>query len=246
MGETIDAIQDKLSFSNISDQVSEHVSNAVETAKDAVYDATVGKAVYFMKNIGNEISDSTLVQTAKNNPFPFVLIGLGAGLLAYQSMSGGRSRKSRYLSEERTSRDLTSLEETKAGRFAGERPGMMDKVTNVAGSAYETVTGAVDTAYSSAGEYASQAYEKAGQMRVKAASTYDHYLQEQPLALGAVALALGAAVGMAIPPTQYESELVGEKRDELLQKAQETASELLDKTKGIVSDAGQALKEQAR
>src|SRR3954447_16446311 len=33
MGETIDAIQDKLSFSNISEQVTEHVNNAVESAK---------------------------------------------------------------------------------------------------------------------------------------------------------------------------------------------------------------------
>src|SRR5438067_937830 len=34
MGETIDALQEKLSFSNVSEQVSETVSNAIETAKD--------------------------------------------------------------------------------------------------------------------------------------------------------------------------------------------------------------------
>ena len=88
MGETIDAIQDRLSFSNISDQVSEHVNNAVETAKEAVYDATIGKAVYFMKNIGNEISGSSMVRTAKDNPLPFILLGLGAGMLVYQGFSG--------------------------------------------------------------------------------------------------------------------------------------------------------------
>ena len=38
MGETIDAIQDRLSFANISEQVSETVSNAIETAKDTAYD----------------------------------------------------------------------------------------------------------------------------------------------------------------------------------------------------------------
>src|SRR5215212_427947 len=94
MGQTIDAIQERLSFSNISDQVSEHVSNAVETAKGAVYNATIGKAVDFMKNVGDGVSSSSIVRTAKNNPYPFILIGLGAGLLAYQSYSG--SRRSYY------------------------------------------------------------------------------------------------------------------------------------------------------
>jgi len=44
MGETIDAIQDRLSVANISEQVSERVNNAIETAKDTAYDATIGKA----------------------------------------------------------------------------------------------------------------------------------------------------------------------------------------------------------
>ena len=34
MGETIDAIQERLSFANISEQVSETVGNAIESAKD--------------------------------------------------------------------------------------------------------------------------------------------------------------------------------------------------------------------
>src|SRR6188768_2418705 len=96
MGETIDAIQDKLSFSNLSEQVSEHVSNAVETAKDAVYDATIGKAASMMKNISGDISNSSIIRTAKNNPFPFVLIGLGTGLLAYQAYAGGRQKSRRH------------------------------------------------------------------------------------------------------------------------------------------------------
>jgi len=59
MSETIDAIQEKLSISNISEQVKEQVSeqinNAVETAKDAVYDATIRKAGNFMQNVGREL-----------------------------------------------------------------------------------------------------------------------------------------------------------------------------------------------
>src|SRR5690349_16045541 len=58
MGETIDALQERLSFSNLSEQVSDHVSNAIETATNTLYDATVGKAVGYMKNMGDGISNS--------------------------------------------------------------------------------------------------------------------------------------------------------------------------------------------
>ena len=60
MGETIDAIQEKLSFQNISDQVkesvSEHISSAFETAKDTVYDATIRKAGDFMQSMNKSIN----------------------------------------------------------------------------------------------------------------------------------------------------------------------------------------------
>jgi len=49
LGETIDAIQEKLSLSNMSEQVSEQVTNVIESAKDTAYDATIGKAVGFKK-----------------------------------------------------------------------------------------------------------------------------------------------------------------------------------------------------
>src|SRR5687767_9913099 len=42
MGETIDAIQERLSLANIQEQVSETVNNAIESAKDTAYDATIG------------------------------------------------------------------------------------------------------------------------------------------------------------------------------------------------------------
>jgi ElaB/YqjD/DUF883 family membrane-anchored ribosome-binding protein len=245
MGETIDAIQDRLSFSNISDQVSEHVNNAVETAKEAVYDATIGKAVYFMKNIGNEISGSSMVRTAKDNPLPFILLGLGAGMLVYQGFSG----KGRRVPARRFDRSPDQLRSRATDPSAVNRdngPGLVDKVSGVAGSAFESVSETLGTVKSSAEEYANQAFDKAGQMRIKAADTYDQYLNERPLALGAIAMALGAAVGMAIPSTQYEAELMGEAREDLLQKAQDTASQLLDKTKNVMNETGRAIKDETK
>ena len=247
MGDTIDAIQDKLSFSNLSEQVSEHVNNAVETAKEAVYDATIGKAANIMKNVSN----TNIVRTVKDNPIPFILIGAGAGLLAYQAYSGkrgnGRYRRNEFASaaggldrEEYSGEGQHSLTDTAREKLSGVK----GKVTDVAGTALNKVSGAVDTAYTGAGEVMSKARVRASELGTQAYDVYDHYLEENPLAVGAVALAVGAAVGFAIPATRYEGELLGDAREQLMTKAQSTASHLLDQAKQVVTEAGQSLTQQ--
>ena len=96
--------------------------------------------------------------------------------------------------------------------------------------AYSKVTGAVDTAYN-------QTYEKVGELSTAAREQYDYYLEENPLAVGAVALALGAAVGFAIPSTRYEDQLLGETRARLVDQAGDKAIEFLDNSKAAIKDA---------
>jgi len=245
MGETIDAIQDKLSFSNLSDQVSEHVSNAVETAKVAVYDATIGKAANMMKNLTNDLSNSTVIRTAKNNPLPFILIGVGAGILAYQGYTGKLSytrERRRYLRGPRE-QDMTS-QSSMTGTTGETLSGVKDTVSSTASNALNKVSGAVDTAYSSAGEMVNKAYDKAGELGTAAQDMYGQYIEENPLAVGAVALGLGAAIGFALPSTRYEGQMLGEAREQFLEKAQDTASHLLDQTKQVVSEANRNLTQQ--
>ena len=277
MGETIDAIQEKLSFANVSEQVSEHVSNAIETAKDSIYEATLGKAVGFMKNAGKEISDSNVMNTVRSNPFPLLLIGLGAGLLAYQGM--GKGRQMRRFNGRRDfgddyARERYALTDSYAsGRNAERRGGstidstkrsivdMKDKaydsVTNAAGSAYEGVTHAAESAYEGVTETVSSVYGTAEEMAMRARERaeeygqiayekYDYYLEENPLAIGAVALGLGAAIGFAIPSTQYEGRLMGEARENLMQKATDAAGNLVDKAKHVADEAGRTIKEEGQ
>jgi len=263
LGETIDAIQERLSLSNISDQVSETVNNAIETAKDTAYDATIGKAVSFMKNVGDEVSQSGTFRSLKNNPLPFALIGLGAGLLAYQSYSGKGSRRgdgrmyrknfygdqSREANYARTGSPNLGLGE-KAGRalegVSNTANSALESVSSSAGAAYDSVTGAVTNAYSGAGEFAHRAYDRAGEFRTMASEKYDQYLEQNPLALGAVAVAVGAAVGFSIPSTTYEGEVMGEARENLVNRVQDAAGSLVDKAKQVASEAGQTIKEETR
>lgn len=264
MGETIDAIQDRLSFANISEQVSETVSNAIETAKDTAYDATIGKAVNFMKDVGDGVTSSGAFKTAKNNPFPLALIGIGTGLLVYQAYAKKSSYRGsnggNYGRRLADGRDRTTGESTfdsarqSIGNVAGKAydgisdtaTSALDTVANVAGSAYEGVAGKLSTAYTGAGDLAHRAYDRAGEYGTMAHEKYDEYLEENPLALGAIALAVGAAVGLSIPSTNYEGRLMGEARENLVQKAQDAAGTLVDKAKQVASEAGQTIKNEAQ
>jgi ElaB/YqjD/DUF883 family membrane-anchored ribosome-binding protein len=241
-------LQDKLSFSNISEQVSEHVSNAIETAKNTVYDATIGKATGFMKNMSDGITRSTVVRTARNNPLPLVLIGLGTGLLIYNGFSKtDRRRRSANLWERSSARTPEPEEVDRS--FRSSRPvaeGLKDRVSTAATSAYDGVTNAVDAAYSGTRDLAGRAYSKAGEYGSMAQETYDHYVEENPLAVGAAAFAFGAVVGLAIPATRYEGELMGETRDELFRKAKDTGSQILDRTKQLVDEAAQSVSKESR
>lgn len=261
MGETIDAIQDRLSFANISEQVSETVSNAIETAKDTAYDATIGKAVNFMKDVGDGVTSSGAFKTVKSNPFPLALIGIGTGLLVYQGFAKKSSYRSgsygRRLSDGRdriTGESTFDSARESIGNVASRAydgisdtaTSALDTVSNVAGNAYEGVAGKLSTAYTGAGDLAHRAYDRAGEYGAVAYEKYDEYLEENPLALGAIALAVGAAVGLSIPSTNYEGRLMGEARENLVQKAQDAAGTLVDKAKQVASEAGQTIKNEAQ
>ena len=65
------------------------------------------------------------------------------------------------------------------------------------------------------------------------------------MAVAAAAMAVGAAIGFAIPSTRYEGELMGDARENLLAKAEDTATELVDKATQVASDAKQVISKEA-
>ncbi|MEJ7622375.1 MAG: DUF3618 domain-containing protein [Pyrinomonadaceae bacterium] len=248
MGETIDAIQDRLSLSNISEQVSEKVSEAVDAAKGAAYDATFGKAVTFMKSAGQELSKTDLLKTVQRNPLPLVLIGAGVGLLVYKAVTDSKAHNRDYSTG---GREYKGSERTRRGDSAAEATGgklssVGDTVAKGAASAYDSAAEKAESAYSAVGDAARQAYDKVGGAGNAARQQYDRQIKENPLAVGAVALALGAAVGFTIPSTRYESDLMGDAKQNLFEKAKTGASDLIDKSKEVAQEAGRAAGEQAK
>lgn len=240
MGETIDAIQEKLSVENISNEVSTRVSDAIDSAKHTAYDATVGKAARFVRNTGDQISNSKAADVARENPIPLILLGVGAGWLAYSGFASRRQkgRTPSYraaTSLERRHHDRSSVADTYRESIA--------KASEVAGSAYEGVSDAASSAYSKASDLASRSYETAGEYAQTARDKYDHYIESSPLAVGALAFAAGAAIGFAFPSTRVEGEIMGSARDKVLDKAQNAAGEVIDRAKRLAEENRRPLKQ---
>jgi hypothetical protein len=69
---------------------------------------------------------------------------------------------------------------------------------------------------------------------------------DTPLAMGAAALGLGVAVGLAAPGTRQESQMMGEARDRLLESAKTVAQETQQKVQKVAQEAQSAAQEEAQ
>ena len=264
MGATISEIQERLSVANITEQVSDQVTSAIDTAKTTAYDATVGKAVNFMKQAGNEIGHTSVGRTVMQNPIPFALIGAGTAMLI-MNLRNRDTTSSNYPGRSR--RALTGASGYRASDASGgSNEGMVDKakhkyenavdtakhkyddaydsVSGAASSAYGKVADVADSTYSGAVGLVSKAKDRAGDLGHTVQENYEYYAEEKPLALAAAAVAVGAAIGFAIPSSRYESEMMGETRDNLFEKAEETAGQFVDQAKATATNAGKAATEE--
>lgn len=76
--------------------------------------------------------------------------------------------------------------------------------------------------------------------------TFWQTMEQNPLALGAVVLIAGAAIGAAIPSTEYENRLMGEQRDRLMDEAKTRAQDVVGRVRTAVEETQQAVMTEAR
>jgi ElaB/YqjD/DUF883 family membrane-anchored ribosome-binding protein len=182
------------------------------------------------------------METVRANPVPAALTGLGLTWL-FMSARRGSSGQTRYRSrvydydyppryEDRTTSTPS------AGR-AVERA--RDKVGETASQAQDR-----------AGQVASQAQDQVSRLgdqaqyqTRRAGDEFQRVLRENPLTVGALAAGVGAAVGLAVPQTTKEHEVMGEARDTVVEKAQEKAEEAQEKVQRVAEEAQSAAKEEA-
>ncbi|MFN2501407.1 MAG: DUF3618 domain-containing protein [Pyrinomonadaceae bacterium] len=241
MSETIDAIQDKLSFANISEQVKDgisgQISSAITTAKRSVYNATINKVGGLMNNIGREFKQMNVSKLGSSNVLPLLLVGTGVGLAIVNS------RRSRSGSGNGSSRNFRATEGRQLG--AASDIDSQDQSSGVAGKITSTVRDGADSAYRAVSDGTTAIGEKLSTLGSATREQYDHYMDVNPLAVGAVAMGLGAAIGFAIPRTQYEGQVMGDASKRVLSKVEDTARDAVSKVQDMAQQAASTIAEGA-
>jgi uncharacterized protein YjbJ (UPF0337 family) len=284
LGETVNAIQERLNPQRIRDE-------AVSTVREA----TVGRvedvaedAKWKVKGAGYNVLD-----TIKRNPVPAALAAIGLGWLFMEARGNGgqydrkmyrdsgryyggqQSRRQQYGGQygsqygDRYAYRSTQSGSTDYGYYPSyEEQGRMEQAGNQAREAVSNVgeraSDAVDQARERVGDMTSRVGEQAGQFADQAQQTaqqaaeemqyraqmvkgrFGEMLEDNPLLIGAAALAVGAAVGFAFPSTQKENELFGEARDNLMESAQGMASDTMQKVQRVAEETADAAKDAAR
>ncbi|TDH60559.1 DUF3618 domain-containing protein [Dankookia rubra] len=251
------------------------------------------QAVDYVRSSGGNEFVRNLGTSVRDNPLPLLLIGAGIGWLM-MSGSGrqGGTAPSMAASPDRTI-GAGSTRVRVYGGDAGSGGSMAGRASEAVGAARDSVAGAADQAIEKAGQaYRSvgdavgavadslrgatasvtdqvagsgQAVQaRAGELGDQARQGATWLMREQPLVLGAIGVALGAAVGALLPGTEAEDRLMGETRDAVADRVQasaeqgyerlkDTAGEHLDHAKAAVGQAasgqggvGAALTDAAR
>ncbi|ABA58071.1 DUF3618 domain-containing protein [Nitrosococcus oceani] len=248
MNNTLHALERRFSPGQLMDQTLSYFRGAGEETNE------------FATNLGRNIKD---------NPIPVALLGIGLGWL----MMGGSERSDhRYSRIYRHSTDrparrpivtpsgepaTATATSQSAGSYrdqarqtaheARERAGGMahaakEKISETAQRTREQTKHAADEAREKMGDVTEAARYQA--QRAKRGFTY--LLQEHPLVLGSIGIALGAALGAGLPPTRKEDEWMGRERDELLARAEATGREQLHKVEQVAETAQAAAREEAK
>ena len=93
-------------------------------------------------------------------------------------------------------------------------------------------------------DYASRGQQRVGEMSDQVEHQFSRWMRENPLAVGAAAIAVGAAIGLAIPETERENQLIGETRDHIIDRAQEMATQKVQQVASSLPGGDDAGKKQ--
>lgn len=111
-------------------------------------------------------------------------------------------------------------------------------------SAYGTVSGTVASAANSCVDAANSIIPSQDELMQTGQAIWD-FCKDQPLVVAGLGLAIGAAIGSAIPTTEAERKLMGETADHLKQKAQDLVSDPLKNANQMAKSVSERIIDEA-
>ncbi len=229
LGETVDALKQKLSMGELISEVQTYLGDGGS-----------------MSNMMNNLS-----RQAQSNPMAIAMIGAG---FAWLMMSGnGRTGGSRSVDYSRHTTnsmgakfgDMTASAKHASGDMAGRVGSAVSSAGSAAASAGESVSGGV----ASAAHASSRAMGDVGHAMAEAPYQLqrvgEDMVERHPLVVGAVALALGAAIGAALPRTDLEDEQLGDASEKMKETVSAQSEKAMKSAGDIASKVGDVAAREA-
>ena len=187
-------------------------ANIVQDAKETVRDATIGRVEDMTSNAMDTATEtgSGILETVRRNPLPAAMAAVGIGMLLMNRSNRPDRDVSgawRYTDDYRASRGNGSGVTERAGETIEE---VGQKASRVASDVRSNVGDLPDHVGTTARDVGGNA---------------QRIVEENPLAVGAVAFAVGAAIGMALPTTDVERNVLGQVADSAISSAEQTAQQ---------------------
>jgi hypothetical protein len=183
----------------------------------------------------------SLGDAARRNPLSAALIGMGV-LWLFAGKSTGR------VGDVLRSTGLGGIPEATRDTFSSVKAGIGDSTaaaTDAAGSSFDAVRERSADAVSQAAEFARTMPNPADVFEA-ARDNLTELFKAEPLALGAIGLAIGAGIAAAIPGTEVENAYLGEARETLRSKTAEIAGQQVDKATTLATQVIDVAAEEAR
>lgn len=93
---------------------------------------------------------------------------------------------------------------------------------------------------------ASNVLEKSIETSPKSSTKLTRWLDEQPLLVGGVSLVTGAVLGLLVPKTSYENEVLGESRNAVIDQAKTKVHDVVEVAKETIHQAASSLQEELK
>ena len=247
-----------------------HLANTLEQLRTNLKPENVMEEVVSNARVGASAMADNLADVAKSYPVPAMLIAAGAALIMGVASKGmGRmGTKASVTGRASLMRDpmrfdpppprtprrvtLTSGGAGLASSVSSFRDGVKgyvsDQTSAVSGQVGLLKRQATDV-YTSSSSKARDAMQNASKYipydRSEVKSKLSNLLEEQPLILGAIGLAVGAAIGAALPITQTEDNWMGSTAHSVRQAAQDAARQEVDTLRAAAGQAVDNVKQSA-
>ncbi len=209
---------------------------------------------------------SNLNSAIRANPIPAALMGISLGwlMLSTEARRGGRGSAGLEHARE-TGSEVSGRLRSKAGevshkvsetmhragerlhsvgeRARGKRREWEDAGHEAGERTSERIHAWEEKAHGAREEFGERAHRYGERMK-QTRGTLSETIHEQPLLLGVLGAAAGAFLGAMLPPTRQEDEWLGEKGEEIRQRAREAGREQVEKAGHVIGAATEAAQEE--